>query len=72
MRQKSQCGCCAIELSGDDILFILSCIESSERQSLNTSLSKALYVRLVETYVKLVIDRIEPIHTPHGTKYLES
>ena len=34
MHQKQPCVCGALELSSDDILFILSCIESSEKQSL--------------------------------------
>ena len=46
----------AVELSSDDILFILSCIESSEKQSLKEFCEKALYVRLVERYVNLVGD----------------
>jgi hypothetical protein len=60
MHQKQPCVCGAIELSSDDILFILSCIESSERQNLKELGGKALYVRLVQKYVNLVTDRIEP------------
>jgi hypothetical protein len=60
MHQKQPCVCGAIELSSDDILFILSCIESSERQNLKELGGKALYVRLVQRYVNLVTDRIEP------------
>jgi hypothetical protein len=64
MDQKKKSACCALELSSDDILFILSCIESSERQSLKELGRKALYVRLVQRYVNLVADGIEPISTP--------
>ncbi len=63
MHQKQPCVCGALELSSDDILFILSCIESSERQNLKEVAEKALYVRLVQRYVKLVSDRIEPAST---------
>jgi hypothetical protein len=56
-REKKCCG--AVELSTEDILFILSCIESSERQDLKESDRKSLYVRLVQRYVKLVADGIE-------------
>ena len=52
--------CGALELSSDDILFILSCIESSEKQSLKELSEKALYVRLVDRYVNLVVHCIEP------------
>jgi hypothetical protein len=44
-------------------LFILSCIESSEKQNLKELGEKALYVRLVRRYVNLVADRIEPAST---------
>jgi hypothetical protein len=64
MHQKKPYVCGALELSSDDILFILSCIESSERQSLKELSGKALYVRGVQRYVNLVVDRIEPISTP--------
>ena len=63
MHQKQPRVCGALELSSDDILFILSCIESSEKQSLKELSEKALYVRLVERYVNLVVDRIEPAST---------
>ena len=68
MYQKKKCACGALELSSDDILFILSCIESSEKQSLKELGEKALYVRLVQRYVNLVADRIEPASTlKHAT-----
>jgi hypothetical protein len=60
MHQKQPCVCGALELSSDDILFILSCIESSERQDLKELDRKALYFRLLQRYVNLVIGRIEP------------
>jgi hypothetical protein len=63
MDQNNKCACGALELSSDDILFILSCIESSERQNLKELDRKALYVRLVQRYVNLVADRIEPAST---------
>jgi hypothetical protein len=63
MDQNKKCACGALELSSDDILFILSCIESSERQNLKELGRKALYVRLVQIYVNLVADGIEPIST---------
>ena len=63
MHQKQPCVCGALELSSDDVLFILSCIESSQRQNLKEVAEKALYVRLVQRYVKLVSDRIEPAST---------
>ncbi len=50
-----------LELSSDDILFILSCIESSQRQDLKELGKKALYVRLVQRYVSLISDGIEPL-----------
>ncbi len=54
----------ALELSSDDILFILSCIESSQRQDLKELGRKALYVRLVQRYVSLVSDGIELLPAP--------
>jgi hypothetical protein len=66
MHQKQPCVCGALELSSDDILFILSCIESSKKQSLKELSEKALYVRLVQRYVNLAIkavDRIESAST---------
>ncbi|HEY8085992.1 MAG TPA: hypothetical protein VIE69_10375 [Methylophilaceae bacterium] len=63
MDREKKCACGAVELSSDDILFILSCIESSERQHLKELGGKALYVRLVQRYVNLVVDRIEPAST---------
>jgi hypothetical protein len=60
MHQKQPCVCGALELSSDDILFILSCIESSERQDLKEHDRKALYFRLVQRYVNLIMGRIEP------------
>jgi hypothetical protein len=60
MYQKKMCASGSVELSSDDILFILSCIESSEKQSLKELGEKALYVRLVQRYVNLVADRTEP------------
>jgi hypothetical protein len=63
MHQKQPCVCGALELSSDEILFILSCIESSERQTLKELVGKALYIRLVQQYVNLVVDRIEHAST---------
>jgi hypothetical protein len=60
MQQNKKCAYDEVELSSDDILFILSCIESSEKQNLKELGEKALYVRLVQTYVNLVGDCIEP------------
>ncbi len=71
MDQKKKGACGALELSSDDILFLLSCIESSERQNLKEFGGKALYVRLVQRYVNLVADRIEPITPPqHETQQI--
>ncbi len=70
---RKKCACGALELSCDDILFILSCIESSQRQDLKELGGKALYVRLVQRYVNLVADRIEPLSAPRrGTLELGS
>jgi hypothetical protein len=63
MDRQKKCACGALELSSDDILFLLSCIESSERQDLKIRGRKALYVRLVQIYVKLNEDRFEPAST---------
>jgi hypothetical protein len=58
----------SLELSSDDLLFILSCIESSQRQDLKELGRKALYVRLVQRYVSLVSDGIESLPvTQRGT-----
>jgi hypothetical protein len=64
MYQNKKCAYSSVDLSIDDILFILSCIESSERQSLKPLAEKALYVRLVQRYINLVGNRIEAISTP--------
>jgi hypothetical protein len=56
MHQKHPCVCGALQLSSDDILFILCCIESSEKQILKELGEKALYDRLVQRYVNLVVD----------------
>jgi hypothetical protein len=60
MHQEKECGYAAIDLSSDEILFILSCIESSDGQNIKEITKKSLYVRLVKRYVNLVTDRIEP------------
>jgi hypothetical protein len=60
MHQEKECDYAAIDLSSDEILFILSCIESSDGQHLKERAKKSLYVRLVKRYVNLVTDRIEP------------
>jgi hypothetical protein len=70
MYQKKQSACKAIELTSEDILFLLSCIETSERQELKEPASEALYVRLVQRYVNLVKDRIEPITMLHEMQQL--
>jgi hypothetical protein len=70
MRQKNQCVCDAIELSSDDVLFILSCIESSRRQNLKELSEKSLYKRLVQMYVNLVADRVEPITIPYEKQHV--
>jgi hypothetical protein len=64
MYKNKKCAYSSVELSGNDILFILSCIESSERQSLKALDEKALYARLVQRYINLVGNRIEAISTP--------
>jgi hypothetical protein len=70
MSQKKQSACVAIELTSEDILFLLSCIETSERQQLKEPASEALYVRLVQRYVNLVKDRIDPVATSHEMQQL--
>jgi hypothetical protein len=70
MSQKKQSACTAIELTCEDILFLLSCIETSERQELKEPASAALYVRLVQRYVNLVKDRIDPVATSHEMQEL--
>jgi hypothetical protein len=70
MYQKKQSACVAIELTGKDILFLLSCIETSERQVQKKPASEALYVRLVQRYLNLVKDRIEPIAMSHEMQQL--
>ena len=57
--QKTLSNRVTIELTGEDILFLLSCIETSDRQDLKELANKKLYVRLVQTYVNLVKDGID-------------
>ena len=64
MYQKKQCNCVTIELTGEDTLFLLSCIETSNKQDLKELANKKLYMRLVQRYVNLVKDRIDPTDTP--------
>ena len=70
MYQKKQRNCMTIELTSDDVLFILSCIETSDRQDLKEPAHEKLYVHLVQRYVNLVKDRIEPIDTSFQTQNL--
>lgn len=63
MQRNNRRHCGALVLSSDDILLIVSCIESSEKQILKELGEKALYDRLVQRYVNLVVDRIEPAST---------
>jgi hypothetical protein len=61
MYQKMPCNFVTIELTGDEVIFLLSCIETSDRQDLKEPENRKLYVHLVQKYVNLVKDRIEPI-----------
>jgi hypothetical protein len=60
MHQTKQSNCVAVELTSEEVLFILSCIESSDRQDLKQLVIEKLYVRLVKSYVNLVINCIDP------------
>jgi hypothetical protein len=51
MYQNKQCNCVTIELTNEEVLFLLSCIETSDRQDLKQSTNKTLYLRLVQRYV---------------------
>jgi hypothetical protein len=70
MYQKKQRNCMTIELTSDEVLFLLSCIETSDRQDLKEPANEKLYVQLVQRYVNLVKDRIEPIDTSYQTQNL--
>ena len=70
MYQKKQYNCMTIELTSEDVLFLLSCIETSGRQDLKEFSNEKLYMRLVQRYANLVEDRIDPTATPHQTRYL--
>ncbi len=67
MYQKKQCNCVTIELTGEDTLFLLSCIETSARQDLKELPNEKLYVRLVQSYVNLVKNSIDPTATLYKT-----
>jgi hypothetical protein len=64
MYQKKLSTRVTIELTGEDVLFLLSCIETSDRQDLKELANEKLYVRLVQRYVNLAKDRIDPTDTP--------
>ena len=64
MYKKKLSNCIVIELTGEDVLFLLSCIETSNKQDLKELANKKLYMRLVQRYVNLVKDRIDPTDTP--------
>jgi hypothetical protein len=60
MHKEKEGSYAAIDLSTGEILFILACIESSDGQHQKELANKSLYVRLVKSYVNLVLYRIEP------------
>jgi hypothetical protein len=70
MHQTRQSNCVTVELNSEEVLFLLSCIETSERQDLKEFASEKLYVRLVKTYVNIVKDCIDPTATPHQKQNL--
>ena len=70
MHQTRQSNCVTVELNSEEVLFLLSCIETSARQDLKEFTSEKLYVRLVKTYVNIVKDCIDPTATPHQKQNL--
>ena len=70
MHQTRQSNCVTVELNSEEVLFLLSCIETSERQDLKELASEKLYVRLVKTYVNIVKDCIDPTAIPHQKLHL--
>jgi hypothetical protein len=70
MYQKTLSNRVTIELTGEDVLFLLSCIETSDRHDLKELANKKLYVRLVQRYVNLVKNGIDLTDTPLQTQNL--
>jgi hypothetical protein len=72
MHQYRQSNCMTVELTGEEVLLILSCIETSDRQDLKVLANEKLYMRLVKMYVSRVKDCIDPTAEPHQTQNLAS
>jgi hypothetical protein len=66
MCQTRQLNSVTIELTSEDVLFLLSCIETSDRQNLKILVNERLYVRLVNIYVNIVNDYIDPTRQMHN------